>query len=499
MKRCILIIISVLAHISTHVEVSYCQNKPIVSLTISKFGERASATGNTLQLRESGSGHLWSYTYVGGNRDSWGEITMQVTPSNPASKINIFSSWTYLDSARVVIPLSTTSTFPLRNFYGLNFRECAGQQYAPEPPTTPPLVINPYPPSVPMNNVSVDLDPDLRTNLSMAASKIPALYASNPTIATIEVADEATIKFNPRYPDLVYPYQSRLQGIRTLIIRLLPSAAYDISPTQSTVIVTLNDLRNVAPEINQPVAPLALQPGQRIVHELEPMFCFTTATIQVNGVPRQVTIGPTHTFHDRNFDILDYAVTSSDTSQVRAYIIPRGNSMFSDGRPRLVCEAPTTAKIGGQASLTLIASDGAFSSAAVIPALATRINNKQNATLTAAEERGLTTTQTVSVSISQRTSVYESRGNLEVSRIYLAPNPTAENTTLSYQLASASLVTVEAMSILGQKIVLLSERFQAAGKLAEPLNLQHLPSGYYLVRLSVNGKIEATVPLSVLH
>jgi hypothetical protein len=334
--------------------------------------------------------------------------------------------------------------------------------------------------------------------------KIPALWASstnfnNPTIATIEVNNRATITFNPRYPDLVYPYQSRLQGIRTLIIRLLPSAAYDISPTQSIVIVTLNDIKNVAPEVNQPVPPLTLQPGQQIVHELEPMFCFTTATIQVNGVPRQVTIEPTHTFHDRNFDILDYAVTSSDTSQVRAYIIPRGNSMFSDGRPRLVCEAPTTAKIGGQASLTLIASDGTLSSATAIPALAARTNNKQNAMLTAAEERGLTTTQTVSVSISQRTSVYESGENLEASRIYLAPNPTAENTTLSYQLASASLVAVEAVSILGQKIVLLSERFQAAGKLAEPLNLQHLPSGYYLVRLNVNGKIEATLPLSVIH
>lgn len=206
MKRCILTIVLVLVCISARVDAVYCQNKPIVSLSISKFGERASATGNTLQLRESGLGHIWSYTYISGNTVGWGEVTLKVTPGDSTSKTKIFSSWTYLDSARVVIPLSTTSTFPLPNFYGLNPSECSGKAYVPEIPTDLSLV-NRHPLLYPLNTIYSDLDPELRVNLLMPASKIPALYVSNPTIATIEVANEAIIKFNPRYPDLVYPYQ----------------------------------------------------------------------------------------------------------------------------------------------------------------------------------------------------------------------------------------------------------------------------------------------------
>jgi hypothetical protein len=72
-------------------------------------------------------------------------------------------------------------------------------------------------------------------------------------------------------------------------------------------------------------------------------------------------------------------------------------------------------------------------------------------------------------------SIYDTR---------LFPNPTPDQTTLSWSLSKASAVTVEVFNALGERVVVVAAaRWMPAGTHREPISLSELPAGVYFCRL----------------
>lgn len=67
------------------------------------------------------------------------------------------------------------------------------------------------------------------------------------------------------------------------------------------------------------------------------------------------------------------------------------------------------------------------------------------------------------------------------------PNPSTNNFSLEYQLVNPSEVTIEVLSIIGEKIKQVTDGMQLSGK--HVFELSGISSGTYFVRLSANDKI----------
>jgi hypothetical protein len=78
------------------------------------------------------------------------------------------------------------------------------------------------------------------------------------------------------------------------------------------------------------------------------------------------------------------------------------------------------------------------------------------------------------------------------SAINVYPNPANESATLSYDLSSASVVSVDVFNALGQKVNNISLGNQAPGAYKQQLETSKLVKGIYFVRLNVNGTSTTT-------
>jgi hypothetical protein len=79
-----------------------------------------------------------------------------------------------------------------------------------------------------------------------------------------------------------------------------------------------------------------------------------------------------------------------------------------------------------------------------------------------------------------------------VSTVNVYPNPANEFATLSYDLASASIVSIDVFNALGQKVNNISLGNQAPGAYKQQLETSKLVKGIYFVRLNVNGTSTTT-------
>lgn len=70
-----------------------------------------------------------------------------------------------------------------------------------------------------------------------------------------------------------------------------------------------------------------------------------------------------------------------------------------------------------------------------------------------------------------------------------APNPTSGATTVSYVLSEATQVRLELYNAIGQRIGVLEEGDRQQGQHIVPLDMQQYASGYYNLRLTVNGHV----------
>jgi hypothetical protein len=82
--------------------------------------------------------------------------------------------------------------------------------------------------------------------------------------------------------------------------------------------------------------------------------------------------------------------------------------------------------------------------------------------------------------------------NSNVSSLNIYPNPANESATLSYDLTSASVVSVDVFNALGQKVNNISLGNQAPGAYKQQLETSKLVNGIYFVRLNVNGTSTTT-------
>lgn len=81
--------------------------------------------------------------------------------------------------------------------------------------------------------------------------------------------------------------------------------------------------------------------------------------------------------------------------------------------------------------------------------------------------------------------------------LVLYPNPTDGSSTLSFELAEASEVTVNVMDITGRQLFALPQGYQSAGQKSIVIPGEQLSSGIYLVQLRLNDNAQLTQKLSV--
>lgn len=71
------------------------------------------------------------------------------------------------------------------------------------------------------------------------------------------------------------------------------------------------------------------------------------------------------------------------------------------------------------------------------------------------------------------------------------PNPFNPSTSIQYSLDNAGQVSLDVYNLIGQKVATLVEGFQSVGIHRVTFNANNLESGYYIYRLTLNGKTES--------
>jgi hypothetical protein len=78
------------------------------------------------------------------------------------------------------------------------------------------------------------------------------------------------------------------------------------------------------------------------------------------------------------------------------------------------------------------------------------------------------------------------------------PNPSNESATLKFELNNNETVSINVVNMLGQRVLNLNSAKAAAGQHSVSLNTNELPSGIYLVNVTVGNK-SGNVKMVVKH
>ena len=88
--------------------------------------------------------------------------------------------------------------------------------------------------------------------------------------------------------------------------------------------------------------------------------------------------------------------------------------------------------------------------------------------------------------------------NNTVSTFTVYPNPANELVSIQVELKTNSELLIDITDITGRQIALISNEKQSKGTFTKQFNTASIPSGNYLIRLTVNGKT-ATQKLNIAH
>jgi hypothetical protein len=86
----------------------------------------------------------------------------------------------------------------------------------------------------------------------------------------------------------------------------------------------------------------------------------------------------------------------------------------------------------------------------------------------------------------------------EIQGLALMPNPSNESATLKFELNNNETVSINVVNMLGQRVLNLNSAKAAAGQHSVSLNTNELPSGIYLVNVTVGNK-SGNVKMVVKH
>lgn len=86
----------------------------------------------------------------------------------------------------------------------------------------------------------------------------------------------------------------------------------------------------------------------------------------------------------------------------------------------------------------------------------------------------------------------KSTSNDAALKLYCTPNPTSGATTLHYSLAETATVNIEILSILGERVLIISEGKQHSGTHSIELPASHFSQGVYLCRVQAGTVLQTT-------
>jgi hypothetical protein len=86
----------------------------------------------------------------------------------------------------------------------------------------------------------------------------------------------------------------------------------------------------------------------------------------------------------------------------------------------------------------------------------------------------------------------------EIQGLALMPNPSNESATLKFELNNNETVSINVVNMLGQRVLNLNSAKAAAGQHSVSLNTNELPSGIYLVNVTIGNK-SGNVKMIVKH
>ena len=309
----------------------------------------------------------------------------------------------------------------------------------------------PSPQFTAINGVQGDLAP-------LALGRTPtALTREQTRLAFDSGAVTQRIRFSARFSDQVYPRNPARQGLRLAVVRLrADSSAVYTTENDSTL---ANDSALVVLADPSPVAPRCINPfadRQMLIASSNPVPIQETVELET---PEWRLVGrssvPQTVFYDDNYEPLRYAVSSSDTTLVQAFITPA--DMRFAGRPTLTTIIPPLVRVETSASIIVSASDGVLTARDTFLVVLRRpvgvLENKQGDNLSSAS-------------------------NLILS---VMPNPLQHDSFVEIIAPESGLMRFTAYNSIGA-VVLSEERFVHRFNTERfPLRLGNTPTGMYLL------------------
>jgi hypothetical protein len=284
--------------------------------------------------------------------------------------------------------------------------------------------------------------------LAVGASGLnTAALGTSGTIAFESGAVSQNVRFSARFSDQNYPRNPARQGVRLAVMRLRGDSTlpYRVESGADSAFVVLADPASADPLCINPLADkLYLMTGTNNNPIQETLELEPPAWASLAGKP-----APAWVFYDDNYDALQYAASSSDTTLVRVSV--NAVDMRFSGRPTLNYTIPAFAPVETSASVILTASDG-FSQARDTFAIALR--------------------RPVGVELAQMP---------EPQFLRLSPNPTTDESAIDFSTPRAGVVRFCLRNVLGV-VVWQQERSVYAGeRLSERVPMQHCAAGVYLL------------------
>lgn len=93
------------------------------------------------------------------------------------------------------------------------------------------------------------------------------------------------------------------------------------------------------------------------------------------------------------------------------------------------------------------------------------------------------------VTITSETGIGDPDPASAINSISVFPNPSGGSATVSYSLSENQQVTTEVCNALGQRVILLSNEIQTAGNHEYVLDLKHLATGVYLIKMTTGSGV----------
>jgi hypothetical protein len=353
------------------------------------------------------------------------------------------------DRARLTrLPLAGTTTLPLPSAIIL-------PDGLPSPALFPPM---PQPVPTTINGLQGDVAP-----LAVGASGLStAALGTSGTIAFESGAVSQNVRFSARFSDQTYPRNPARQGVRLAVMRLLADTTlpYRVESGADSVFVVLTDPASADPLCINPLADklyLMTGTGSNTIQEtleLEPPAWHTTT----QGGGRPV---PAWVFYDDNYDALQYAASSSDTTLVRVSV--NAVDMRFSGRPTLTYTIQPFAPSETSATITVTASDGSAQ---------------------ARDTFAIAMRRPVGVEVENE----QSASSLGAMRLNVMPNPTHDDETFAELLApTAGVLRLRLLNVLGAVVWQTERSAQALEGLRERVPMGACAAGVYVLEARLGG------------